>query len=142
MRARCIEYLKQGGIQADVKDISTISKGLAIATGKAVPSDFRKAGGTSTTSSSSAANPFDDESPSPAPTPASAHVAATGVPKAPGAPSSVPPPPPSAPPMAPPSAPPSAPPMAPPSIPPPPPPPQGPKKNLVVGLFDHEVCCI
>lgn len=127
VRARCIEYLKQGGIQAEVKEVSTISKGLAIATGKAVPSDFRTAAGTSTSSgSSSAVNPFDDESPSPAPAPVVA-AAVTGVPKAPAPPSFVPPPPPSAPPM------------APPSVPPPPPlPVPGPKKHLVIGLFDHE----
>jgi hypothetical protein len=38
------DYLKAGGVQADVKDLSSLQKGLAIATGKALPSDFAKTG--------------------------------------------------------------------------------------------------
>jgi hypothetical protein len=121
-RAKVAEYMKSGGVQFDVKDLSTLQKGIAIATGKAVPSDFtpkekefnNSTQGTTGSSHGSMppSNPFAEERSVPVAVPLSSASAA------------VPPPAP--------------------SMPPPPPPPAAAgagagKKHLVVGLYDHEV---
>jgi amphiphysin len=116
------DYLKAGGVQADVKDLSSLQKGLAIATGKALPSDFAKTGAQSgatpaapapvATPVTSNASPTSSLPPSnPFESPVKSAVESGGA-KLAGAP---PPPPP-----------------------PPGPPAGGPKKHLVVGLYDHE----
>ncbi len=56
VREKVNEYIRRGGVQLQVKEKTTLQKGIAVATGKALPSEFSILPSSSSFSSSSSSS--------------------------------------------------------------------------------------